>query len=191
LCGAISFVLLISGCLAPSHANRCDPVSGADRDGCLRETATWYQEPETCYGIGDTTIREACLRDSVNPEAAQRLIETRQALGRSSLTTPTPSSSSNKSAPPAPAPKPSPPPSPGTTQSQIADCMTANKMSQDACTQEVAISKRDLLLCGSIAASDIHTHCIFAIASASKDPASCSVLSGDDRQLCAYYAKGG
>lgn len=191
LAGAISLVLLFSGCLAPSHADRCNPVTGSDRDSCLRETATWYQEPETCYGIADTTAREACLRDSVNPEAAQRLIETKQALGRSGITSPTPSPPSNNTTQPKPAPKPAPTPSPSTVQALVADCMSTTKLSQDACTQQVAINKRDLSLCESITAPDTHTHCIFAIASALKDPAACSVLSGDDRQLCAYYSKGG
>ncbi len=190
LCGAISLILLSSGCLAPSHADRCSGVGSANMDDCLRETAVYYQEPETCYGITDMTAREACLRDAVNPDAAQRLIEAKQAVGRSVLTPTTPPVTSNVITPPKPAPAPAPP-SPGSAEALVADCMASNKMSQDACTQAVAISKQDLLLCESITAPDIHTHCVFAIASATKDPASCTVLSGDDRQLCSYYAKGG
>ena len=185
-----SFFLIFSGCLAPSHADRCTGVASASMNDCLRETAVYYQEPETCYQIGDSTLREACLRDAVNPAAAQRLIDSKQAVGRAILTPSKPPVTSNKTVTPAPVIQPSGP-SPNSADAQVADCMSANKMSQDACQQQVAVNKQDLSLCMPITTPDIHTHCIFSIASSLKDPAACSVLSGDDRQLCAYYSKGG
>ncbi len=191
LCGVVSLMLVFSGCLASSHADRCNGVPSVNLDDCLRETAVYYQEPETCYSIGDTTAREACLRDAVNPDAAQRLIESKQAVGRAILTSPRRTTTTNKTAVPRPSTTPSGP-SPGSNNALVADCMNTNKlMSQDACQQQVAINKQDLSLCTPITAPDTRTHCIFAIASSLKDPAACAVLSGDDRQLCAYYAKGG
>ena len=188
LCCVLTIVLAFGGCIAQSHASRCDNTAAANKDACLRETATWYQEPETCYGIADMTLRAACLNDSVNPDASQQLIAVNEALGRGQpIANPAPGSS-DTAKPPAP---PAAPSSPDTTASKVAACAASGTMSNDSCTQAVAIDLQDISICASIPAGDIHTHCIFAIASSQKDLSICSVLNGNDKQLCSYYSKGG
>ena len=189
LCGVLSLVLVFSGCLGPSHASRCDSVAAADKDACLHETATWYQEPETCYGISDLGVRAVCLNDSVDPDAAQRLIATSQALGQSPPIEDTTPSINNT--PVMPTVNSSAAPASPTAAGNIASCIAGGTMSNDSCAQAVAIDLNDISICASIPAGDVHTHCIFAISSSQKDPTICTVLSGNDRQLCSYYSKGG
>ncbi len=190
----LSIALLLSGCLQPASVDRC--TSSSDRPGCLTFYATWYQEPETCYFINDMDLRVACLNQSTDTAASQRLQETYAAYGQMP-TTRRPSSS--------PTPTPSTPGTPSTPvvyvspssptvvmDKAIAACVSANpKSTSDLCAKQLALDGRNLTYCSLIVSPDLRSSCILTTATNVKDASQCaSFNSSSDRQFCVYYSRG-
>ncbi|GEM_PF-1008766 len=177
---ALLALVFISGCLGQAAPQECSSFVGeAQRGVCTYEKAVLAQAPSLCYSIADMKLRETCLLDANNPDAAARLAD-RIASGLPPIEPELEAQS------PALPQVPSKPPS-----DEIEVCMESQKLSRDACTRAVAIEFKDLTLCEKISAGEYRESCIANIAISKKKLADCSALGNPtDRQLCTSYSTG-
>lgn len=175
--------LIAAGCIGATIPEECASyVQGDAQDQCTFEQAVLLQSPSHCYSISSMALRETCLSDSNNPEAA-RILADRLASGLPPMEeAPSEDGNATISAPEVPEQPPS---------DSIELCMQEQKLSRDACIRATAISNGDISLCQKISAGEYRESCIANIALSKKKLTDCAVLENPtDKQLCLSYSSG-
>lgn len=179
---AVILSLLAAGCVGASMPEECASyVQGARQDECTFEQAVLLQSPSYCYSISDMALRETCLSDSNNPDAAMVLAD-RIASGLPPMEVPIEDENTSLSQPNVPDLPPS---------DSIELCMQSQKLSRDSCTRAAAIESGNIALCQKISAGEYRESCIANIALSRKKLTDCTLLENPtDKQLCLSYSSG-
>lgn len=189
---AFALPLLLVGCTQPAITERCSGFGNpADKEACTNRFAIWYQDPYSCYGITNASLRETCLEGSNNVETQRQLIESQNIGVR------------NPVAPATPTPSPAGlgdqnvsvgmPPSnlTGSADERVEKCRRTENLGADECRRRVAIDNADMSLCGLIDAGDLRNVCIAHVSLGLKNPKACETLTrSEDVNLCKYYSSG-
>lgn len=72
---AAALVLLL-GCVQVDAPKGCAALPAEDRPGCIYYSAVNDQNPYACYAIKNSTDRETCIKDAIDPSAKKKLQRT-------------------------------------------------------------------------------------------------------------------
>ncbi|PIT83988.1 hypothetical protein COU37_05920 [Candidatus Micrarchaeota archaeon CG10_big_fil_rev_8_21_14_0_10_45_29] len=165
-------MLFLQGCVGSGAAGRCAEFSDSLQKGeCLKYMAVWYQDPYTCYDIGDKFTREECLEQAIDPKEAKRLqTKSVEVEGPPIIIEEKQNTVLEE-------------------EDAVSKCMNEKVMGRDACVREIALAQGDLLMCDEIGAAELRRSCVSNIAISKKDMQKCEkLLRNDDVQLCKYYS---
>ncbi|MFH0927770.1 MAG: hypothetical protein V1822_04280 [Candidatus Micrarchaeota archaeon] len=182
---SLALALFLSGCLQSGYSSNCAQIADlAQKDQCVNYMAVWYQDPYTCYGIMNSTLKEKCFDKAVEPREA-KLLQAQQDYQQPQIETVVEQkkveqsiiANSGNGAGLGP---------------QVKSCMETEGFGADGCVNKVAIERGDISMCEQIGSDNYRRPCISNIALASKDKAVCNALTrSDDKQLCQFYASPG